>query len=98
MDNIRAVDIGNNLSVGSRSCHVEVKQNFLWELKEAGIVEFQWVSSVSNEANMFMKNLAGPKHNKHAARLALCKMERDMSDGGCQELKSTHNRKSVKEV
>ena len=38
-----AVDFGNNLSIDRRTCHVEVKQNFLWELKEACFVEFQWV-------------------------------------------------------
>ena len=29
IDNGRAVDIGNNWSVGGRTCHFEVKQNFL---------------------------------------------------------------------
>ena len=33
-----AIDIDNNWSVGRRTCHVEVKHNFLQELKE---VEFQ---------------------------------------------------------
>ena len=62
-DNGRAFDIGNNWSFGSRTCHVEVKQTFLWELKEAGIIEFQWISTASNEADMFIKNMAGPEHN-----------------------------------
>ena len=48
---------------------MEVKQNFLHKLKEAGIMEFQWVSIVKNEEDMFMKNLVGPEHNKHAGRL-----------------------------
>ena len=69
IDNGRALDIGNNWSVGWRTHHVEVKQNFLWELKEAGILELQWVSTSSNEANMFTKNLAETEHNKYAARL-----------------------------
>ena len=46
-----------------------MKQNFLWELKEAGIIEVQWISTASNEADMFMKTLAGQEHNKYAARL-----------------------------
>ena len=41
IDNGGAVDIGNNWSVGGRTHNVEVKQNFLLELKEAGVVEFQ---------------------------------------------------------
>ena len=48
---------------------MEVKQNFLWDSKEAGIVEFQWVSKVNNKADILAKNLAVPEHNKHAARL-----------------------------
>ena len=64
-----AVDICNNWSVGGRTHHVEVKQNFLQELKEAGIVEYQWISTANNEADMFTKNLVGPEHNKHAVRL-----------------------------
>ena len=69
IDNGRAIDIGNNWSVDARTHHVEVKQNFLWEWKEASIVKFQWISTASNEADMFTKNLVGPEHNKHAARL-----------------------------
>ena len=41
INNGGAVDISNNWSVGRRTHHIEVKQNFLKELKEAGIVEFQ---------------------------------------------------------
>ena len=67
--NGESVDIGNNLSIGSRTCHVEMKKNFLQELKEAGIIEFQWISTASNEADMFTKKQVGPKHNKHAVRL-----------------------------
>ena len=36
IDNGRVIDIGNNWSVGGRTWHIEVKQNFLQELKEAG--------------------------------------------------------------
>ena len=48
---------------------MEVKQNFLYELKKAGIIEFQWVSMANIESDMFPKNLAGTEHNKHAAKL-----------------------------
>ena len=40
IDNGRAIDTGKDWSVGGRTCHVEVKQNFPRELKEAGIIEF----------------------------------------------------------
>ena len=41
IENSGEVDIGNNLSVGGRTHHMEIKQNFLWELIEASIIEFQ---------------------------------------------------------
>ena len=39
IDECRAVDIGIYWSVGGRKHHMEVIHNFLWELKEAGIME-----------------------------------------------------------
>ena len=45
------------------------KTEFLQELREAEIIEFQLVSTANNEADMITKKLAGPEHNKHAARL-----------------------------
>ena len=69
IDNSGAVDIGNNWSICGRIHHVEVKQNFVGELKQAGLVEFQWVSTESNETNMFTENMMGSDHNKHAAKV-----------------------------
>ena len=63
IDNGGAVDIGNNWSVGGKTHHIEVKQNFLQELKEVSIIEFQWVSMANDEADMFTKTLTGTEHN-----------------------------------
>ena len=49
IDNDRALDIDTNWSKVGKTCHMKVKQNFLQELKEAGIVEYNWLSMVSNE-------------------------------------------------
>ena len=48
IDNGQAVNIGNSWSVGRRTCHVKVKQNFLWALKEACIIKFQLASTLNN--------------------------------------------------
>ena len=75
----------------------EEKQNVPWKLKETGIVEFQWISTASNEADMFTKNwwdwnitsmLRG--HVGMANTTALCKIERVMNKGVCQESWGTH--------
>ena len=64
IDNGGAGDIG----VGRRTCHMELKENFLWKLNEAGVIEFQWVYMANNESDMFQK-LVMLAHNKHAAML-----------------------------
>ena len=56
IDNGRVEDIGHNWSVDGKTHHVEMKQSFLWELEEAGILKFQWISTASNEVDMFKKN------------------------------------------
>ena len=61
IDNGGAVDIiGNNWSIGRKTCYMEAKQIFLLELKAA-----------HNKSDMFTKNLAGPEYNKHAAMLCV---------------------------
>ena len=40
IDNSSAIYIGNNWSVGGRLCHVVEKQNFLPELKDAGMSNY----------------------------------------------------------
>ena len=59
----------HNWSIGRCTWHIEVKQNFLQELKEAGIVDFEGISTYENNADMFTKNLGGPEFNKHAEKL-----------------------------
>jgi len=67
MDNKGAIDLANNWSVGGRTRHVNVRYYFLQELKEAGLVQVQWVPANNNCADMFTKNLAGPGFEKHTA-------------------------------
>ena len=66
IDNKGAVDIANNWSAGGRTRHI--KMNFLRDLKEEGIINVRWISGVSNEADLFTKNLAGPAFNKHGSK------------------------------
>jgi hypothetical protein len=66
IDNSGAVDLANNWSAGGRTRHMEVRMFFLRDLKEAGILEIKWTKGVSNPADLFTKNLAGPAFNKFA--------------------------------
>ena len=66
VDNEGAVDLVNSWSVGGRTKHIEVRQYFLRELKENGIINTVWKSGKSNESDLFTKNLSGQDFNRHA--------------------------------
>jgi histone deacetylase 1/2 len=65
MDNKGAVGICNNWSVGGRTRHVDVRQYFLRELKEEGIIVTKWLSGEDMSSDLFTKNLARPLFEKH---------------------------------
>ena len=72
MDNKGAVDLVNSVSVGVCMWHINVKQCFLQELKEAKVLVVKWIPGSENEADIFTKNLDGPLF-KHYAELLLGK-------------------------
>ena len=65
VDNKGAKDICHNWSVGGRTCHVEVKQYFLWDLKEQGIINVVWRAGSTMPSDLFTKSLSGPLFDKH---------------------------------
>jgi hypothetical protein len=70
IDNKGAKDLINNWSVGGRLRHIEVKQFFLRELKEQGLIVVKWLASEDNTADMMTKNLGG--HNFVNHDLTVC--------------------------
>jgi len=69
VDNKGAVDLCNNWSVGGRTRHIEVKQYFLRELKEEGVIEVKWKAGDEMTADILTKNLGGTLFAKHAEGL-----------------------------
>ena len=69
IDNKGAKDLIDNWSGGGRLRHVEVKQFFLRELKEKGILTVKWISTEANTSNINTKNLGGPLFETHARTL-----------------------------
>jgi len=65
MDNKGAVDLANNWSVGGQTRHVDVKNHFLRELKDQGLLVIKFVSGDLNDADIFTKNTAGPIFERH---------------------------------
>ena len=66
MDNRGAIDLINSCSVGGRKRHIDVKQCFLRELKEAKILVVKWIPGSVNEADIFTKNIDGPIFKRYA--------------------------------
>ena len=65
MDNMGAVHLANNWSVSGRTRHIDVRQCFLRELKEEGILIVKWTPGTANVADLFTKNLAGPQFEEY---------------------------------
>jgi hypothetical protein len=66
MDNKGAVDLSKNWSVSGRTRHDCIRQSFLRELVEEGLIEVVWIPTDKNSADLFTKNLQGPVFEKHA--------------------------------
>ena len=54
------VDLANNWSVGGQMRHIDVRQCFLRQLKEAGILIVKWIPRSKNDSDIFTKNLDWP--------------------------------------
>ena len=67
MDNKGAVDLSKNWSVSGRTRHDCIRQSFLRELNEEGIITVKWIPTEENSADIFTKNLNGPAFEKHAS-------------------------------
>jgi len=67
IDNKGAVDLSKNWSVNGRTRHDSIRQSFLRELNEDGIISVKWIPTDDNSSDLFTKNLSGPAFEKHAS-------------------------------
>ena len=65
MDNKGAVDLANNWSVGGRTRHLDVRNHFLRDLKDEGLLIIRHVPGDENDADIFTKNVTGPIFQRH---------------------------------
>jgi hypothetical protein len=65
IDNKGAKDLANNWSVGGRTRHVEVRQYFLRELKEQGLIYCVWTAGSGMCSDLFTKNLQRQIFERH---------------------------------
>lgn len=66
IDNQGAIDWTNSWSVGGRMRHIDVREHFLRDLREDGLIEVKWIASEDNSSDLLTKNLPGPLFEKHA--------------------------------
>ena len=65
MDNKGAVDLTNNWSMGGRTRHVDVRNNFLRELKDMGLIQCRYVTGPENNADILTKKITVAIFEKH---------------------------------
>ena len=65
MDNSGAVDIANSWSVGGRMRHVDVRNYFLRELKDQGLLVIKHIAGEQNDADIFTKNVTSAIFDRH---------------------------------
>ena len=69
VDNMGAVQLANNWSVGGRTRHVDIKQNFLRELKSNGFLRVEWMSGDDLTPDTHTKNLPRSLFEKYRKEL-----------------------------
>ena len=68
-DNNRAVQLANNWSVGGRTWHVDIKHNFLRELKANSFLRVEWMSGTNLTPDMHRKNVPKTLFDKYSKEL-----------------------------
>ena len=68
-DNNGAVQLANNWSVGGRTRHEDIKQNFLRELKDNGLLKVEWMSGEDITPDMHTKNVSKILFDKYSKEL-----------------------------
>jgi hypothetical protein len=69
VDNKGAVDLINSFTIRGHTCHIDVKQCFLQELKESKQLIVNYISGSENNADLFTRNLDGPLIKKYVEQL-----------------------------
>jgi len=65
VDNKGAVDLTNSWSHGSRTKHMLLRNYWLREVKEKGLIKVKWIPRKANVADMLTKNLNESDFKRH---------------------------------
>jgi len=70
VDNVAAIYLANNATIGNRTKHIDVRYHYVREYVEDGIVKIVFVKSIDNDADIFTKNTGGEIHNIHVEKFS----------------------------
>ena len=68
-DNKGAVDMANGWNVNGGTKHIDIRLNFICELKEEGTLRIEWISTNEMTADILSKNLDKVKFKKFTKEL-----------------------------
>jgi hypothetical protein len=69
VDNVGAIFLGNNFSVGQRTKHIDIRAHFVREYIEDDILKLVFIRSEDNDADIFTKNTTEDLFNKHTNKM-----------------------------
>ena len=69
VDNVGAIFLGNNFSVGQRTKHIDIRAHFVREYIEDDILKLVFIRTDDNDADIFTKNTSEDLYNKHSNKL-----------------------------
>jgi hypothetical protein len=65
IDNVGAVYLSNNHSLGQRTKHIDIRRHFVRELVEQGIIKTAFVGTDNNDADIHTKNTPEETFKRH---------------------------------
>jgi Reverse transcriptase (RNA-dependent DNA polymerase) len=68
VDNVGAIYIANNHTIGQRTKHIDIRAHFVREFIEDGILKIVFIKSEDNDADIFTKNTTEDLFIKHSSK------------------------------
>ena len=69
VDNVGAMFLSNNHAMSQRTKHISIRQHFIRQFVEDGIIKVIFVRSKSNDSDIFTKNLSKDLYEKHRKKI-----------------------------
>ena len=92
-DNQGAIALAySNGKTQARTKHIDIRMHFIRDYIKQGIIEIDWVDTLSQKADFFTKPLSGPKHDRMRHMNMNCDAAPEFDRKTTPPTTSTHNR------